>query len=288
MFYKVEGNIKDISSVKYVAEDLLPMDVGTQGSTDFVFDESVPTYMMENNLLVHKYGLIHSHNNMGVFFSGTDNQELQDNAENHNNYLSLIVNNRMDMCAKVAIVGREVIRQSSFEMIDGDGDKYTVKQDPVTIDCIFTYDCKIIKPAIYNVDKTFMDRVTEIGKKKTVQPKFDFSKKPLLNNTASDTDLEKFLIKFFDGKKTDNLDSVLQDLKYTDEYGALSLLTRYANYNKNWQWTDVSETKLITNVLKLLSPYEWDNLIELKEDYTACLEENNTGTINFNQMYDWY
>lgn len=43
-----------------------------------------------------RIGHIHSHNTMGVFFSGTDWGELEDNAPNHNYYLSLIVNNFMD------------------------------------------------------------------------------------------------------------------------------------------------------------------------------------------------
>jgi hypothetical protein len=43
---------------------------------------------------------------MKAFFSGTDNDELKINAPNYNYYLSLIVNNNMEMVAKVAMFGK--------------------------------------------------------------------------------------------------------------------------------------------------------------------------------------
>ena len=44
-----------------------------------------------------KVGHIHSHNVMRVFFSGTDMDELHDNAPSHNFYVSLIVNNLLTL-----------------------------------------------------------------------------------------------------------------------------------------------------------------------------------------------
>jgi hypothetical protein len=43
---------------------------------------------------------------MNVFFSGTDMGELNDNSPKHNIYLSLIVNNYLDMTAKLAFIGK--------------------------------------------------------------------------------------------------------------------------------------------------------------------------------------
>ncbi len=43
---------------------------------------------------------------MTTFFSGTDMQELHDNAGAHNYYLSLIVNHKSEFCAKIAITAQ--------------------------------------------------------------------------------------------------------------------------------------------------------------------------------------
>ena len=104
LFYKIEGSIQDIENFKIILEDILPLNKGTQAYTEYTFDERVIEHMEENEHLEEcRMGHIHSHNTMGVFFSATDWSELEDNVVNHNYYLSLIVNNFMDFCAKLFI-----------------------------------------------------------------------------------------------------------------------------------------------------------------------------------------
>lgn len=106
LFYQVEeGSLEDISKLKLKANRMYLHDIGTAGYTSFemtpekVVDmaTSVPDY--ENS----KMGIIHTHHNMSCFFSGTDQDELQENAEAHIYYLSLIVNHKGPWCAKIAV-----------------------------------------------------------------------------------------------------------------------------------------------------------------------------------------
>lgn len=106
---------------------------------------------MDNpELLDYKVGHIHSHHDMQVFFSGTDNMELMDNAPNHNHYLSLIINNKNEMVARIAYVVKEKLVQA-IEFKDTNGNKQTVynplaesKTQPLSK--TYYYDCKIVKP----------------------------------------------------------------------------------------------------------------------------------------------
>ncbi len=78
-------------------------DIGNPVYTEFVNSPEFFEFMMNRpDLMEQSSGLIHSHNNMGVFFSGTDSDELYSNSVNHNHYLSLIVNNKLEATAKVA------------------------------------------------------------------------------------------------------------------------------------------------------------------------------------------
>ena len=59
-------------------------------------------YDMWEDALEMQVGLIHTHHTMSAFFSGTDDSELHDNVAKHNYYLSLIVSQTSEYCAKVA------------------------------------------------------------------------------------------------------------------------------------------------------------------------------------------
>ncbi len=106
----ISGDVDNTEEFVLHAHELVPMDVGSSGYTEYEFDpadeysfERIATALEEGK----KIGHIHTHHNMGTFFSGTDMSELHDNAPNHNFYLSLIVDykNHGDWCAKVAVDG---------------------------------------------------------------------------------------------------------------------------------------------------------------------------------------
>lgn len=165
LFYKIEGSIKDPKNMVIILEDILPLDKGTQAYTEYTFDERVVYYIMENEHLEEcKIGHIHSHNTMSVFFSGTDMSELQDNAPNHNIYVSLIVNNFMDFCAKVCFVSAPKDQEFEFYAKDENGEEYLVEKESYVVDSkLITYDCEIESPKnIVTVEEGFIGKVKEI------------------------------------------------------------------------------------------------------------------------------
>lgn len=109
LIYKVvEGEIEKPSTLVLRVEDFILMDIGNATYTEYEFstDDEYSfdkyTNALENGF---KIGHLHTHHSMRCFFSGTDTDELFDNSEKHNYYLSLIVNfqNINEWCAAVAM-----------------------------------------------------------------------------------------------------------------------------------------------------------------------------------------
>lgn len=93
LFYKPEGGFED-GSLAIRCVDIFVMDIGTAAYTEFDMSPDVISYMTENpDLLDCQIGLIHSHNNMSTFFSGTDTATLKEESVDRNHFVSLIVNN---------------------------------------------------------------------------------------------------------------------------------------------------------------------------------------------------
>ena len=176
LFYNVEGSIKDPANMVITLQDILPMHKGTSTFTEYAFDERVIDHMMDNEHLEDcKMGHIHSHNTIGVFFSGTDWSELEDNAPNHNFYLSLIVNNFMDFCAKVCFIAEtNEAKEFNFEAKDENGNKYVYKTENFEVNTkkLVVYDCEINSP-IKNISvqdnfKTKVEGIIKEAEKKTI------------------------------------------------------------------------------------------------------------------------
>lgn len=85
------------------------MDLGESTFTDFVESPEIIAYMVDNDLLDCYTGLIHSHNNMNAFFSGTDTSTLLQEGSTVSHFVSLIVCNRGPY---VAAITRKVNDQS--------------------------------------------------------------------------------------------------------------------------------------------------------------------------------
>lgn len=151
LMYSIQnGNVENPKEFVIKAENLWLMDVGTSAYTEYdfgpemmdmydSFPQADPLYCEDNNLKPWKIGHIHTHHNMNTFFSGTDSKELQDNAPNHNYYLSLIVNFDGKWCAKIAIA-TEIKTKKKFKWRGSEGnflsfEKETEEKDIMTIDC---------------------------------------------------------------------------------------------------------------------------------------------------------
>lgn len=124
LFYTMEGDVDDVDNMIITLKDIHPMDKGTGGATSYILDAStvVDLFQDKADLMDYRLGHCHSHNSMPTFFSGTDNEELTDNAPNHNGYLSVIVNNKGDIVAKIAFMGKSekvVSKKVSMKSVAG-------------------------------------------------------------------------------------------------------------------------------------------------------------------------
>lgn len=114
LFYTAEGSMED-GTFKVTCVDFLPMDIGTAGFTQYDESVDVVDYMVQHPELLENgvyQGLIHSHNNMATFFSGTDTNTLLSEGSDTVHFVSLIVNNIGKYTAGVT---RKVVREVKAE-----------------------------------------------------------------------------------------------------------------------------------------------------------------------------
>lgn len=167
LFYSSTGSFgQDDFAIR--AECFHLMDVGTSVFTGYDYDPEFIKFMMSNpKYLSWKKGHIHSHNKMGVFFSATDTDEIVDNSEFHNYYLSLIVNNRNEMVAKVAFRGKNRTESMSYYSYRGDDGAEISGCYPTTTEetVVYVHDCEI-----FNNNHTMLSSRYEEIKKKPVAP----------------------------------------------------------------------------------------------------------------------
>jgi hypothetical protein len=190
LFYDIKGSLKKPNLIEIKAFDFYPLDLGSASYTEFEYSPDFAAYIARNPLLMdHQMGLIHSHNNMSVFFSGTDTATLQEQAPLYKKFLSVIVNNRLDIVAKLAVYtesdiinNTEIISTTNYQDIDYTNKKInnsskitkTFKEKEVWV-----YDCDIIKEGREIVDEEFKGFVEDL---KTNATKQSFNK-PVINTT---------------------------------------------------------------------------------------------------------
>lgn len=102
--------------------DILLADIGTTGHTEYEPDglEMINYMAKQENFINLKLGHIHSHNKMNVFFSGEDMGELEKNKDHFDGYLSVIVNNGMEIIAKFSQKVREEAKTVVYKSRTGD------------------------------------------------------------------------------------------------------------------------------------------------------------------------
>lgn len=129
LFFTHEGSFED-NDLVIRCVDIYIMDIGTQAYTEFDMNPDVIAYMCENpELLDCQMGLIHSHNNMSTFFSGTDTATLKEEGRDRNNFVSLIVNNAGTYTAAITRrVKSKQVKESVFYEFFGDGEKQDTKE----------------------------------------------------------------------------------------------------------------------------------------------------------------
>ncbi|MHA1199669.1 MAG: hypothetical protein ACTSQF_10115 [Candidatus Heimdallarchaeaceae archaeon] len=175
----VSGSPADVENFVLVAKHIFLMDIGTKAYTEYSPDgDIVDIYDNIEEAMEWKTGHIHTHHDMGAYFSSTDTGELNDNVDKHNYYLSLIVAFDSRYHAKVAFLS-DVETKSSMNYIDDGG----VLQD-FNVDKSEKHMVTIDMDIYFDNDVFFYDRYEEViekEKKATALAAKNKSKYPLYN-----------------------------------------------------------------------------------------------------------
>lgn len=228
LFFTHEGSFENDDLVIRCV-DIYIMDIGTQAYTEFDMNPDVISYMCENpELLDCQMGLIHSHNNMSTFFSGTDTATLKEEGRDRNNFVSLIVNNAGTYTAAITrrIKSKQTMESVSYEFF-GDGEKQDTKEYISDADEIEWFYLKI-----ENEDETFsfpdmaarLEEIKQVKAEKAQKaqtPVYQGGYKPVIANSYGTKAGPANLV-----KKEDNKSKVVQstlfdnvdDLPFDDDY----------------------------------------------------------------------
>lgn len=231
LFFTHEGSFEN-NDLVIRCVDIYIMDIGTQAYTEFDMNPDVISYMCENpELLDCQMGLIHSHNNMSTFFSGTDTATLKEEGRDRNNFVSLIVNNAGSYTAAITrrIKSKQVMESVSYEFF-GDGEKQDTKEYVSDADEIEWFYLKIEKEGENYSFPDMAARLEEIKQAKEAQtPVYPSGYKPVIANSydtkAGPANLVK---KEADKPKVvqttlfDNANDLLFEEEYDIPYGQVS------------------------------------------------------------------
>ena len=168
LFYTTQGSFKD-NNLKVNCQDIYLMDVGSAAYTEFNMSPEVISYMTENpELLDYQSGLIHSHNQMATFFSGTDVATLKEEGTDRNHFVSLIVYNEGTYTAAITrkiSITRNVDEEIQYDSFNGE--KVTENSSYVEEDNEFEYfPLKITIEGEKEENKILKARLEEIKKNK--------------------------------------------------------------------------------------------------------------------------
>ena len=182
LFYDYTGRFED-NSLVLTAKDFCLMDYGSATYTEFNKSAEICNYMIEHDLLECQQGLMHSHDQMSTFFSGTDIGTLQEEGSDMNNFLSLIVNNAGQYTAAITRKVKHIphVTETLEYEFFGDG---TINLGTDEYDAVESYEIEyffldIEKPTV-NINYTnLFDRINEISNNKVINIS---SKKENINN----------------------------------------------------------------------------------------------------------
>jgi hypothetical protein len=180
LFYTHTGSFED--NLVLECKDILLMDIGTQTYTEFSNSPIVISYMVENDLLDCHIGLIHSHQSMPTFFSGTDTATLKEEGASMDNFLSLIVNNKGNYTAAItrkSIITKQVntvvhkfFGQESINNVENKSSECRIDWDYLTIK----------KESFFPAYSDIQQRMKEIKEDKASLAQIPSFKLPILNN----------------------------------------------------------------------------------------------------------
>lgn len=126
LFYTIEGSFED-NNLHVICKDFFLQDVGESTYTEFQNDVDLAGYIAEHELWDCYTGLMHSHNTMATWMSGTDINTLRDEGAQRNHFVSIIVNNAGTYTAaitkkvKSVFKGTNIVEYNTFDNVTING-----------------------------------------------------------------------------------------------------------------------------------------------------------------------
>lgn len=143
VFYRTEGTFE--KGLTVYCEDFFLEHIGTIGTTEVQHDSSLAAYMFERDLIEFNMGILHSHHNMGAFFSITDMNALKQEGTDMNHALSIVVANDGNYVARIT---RRVNKQQELTITGTEVQTYNTWEDiPVSN----TYNVNVPKSNTFEV-----------------------------------------------------------------------------------------------------------------------------------------
>jgi len=163
----INGNPSKPSDFVLKAKHIFLMDIGSTAFTEYQTDgDIVDLYDKIEGAMEMKIGHVHSHHDMSAFFSGTDTDELMQNADKHNYYLSFIVNFAGNYVAKVAFLSeRKITSWMHYTNDHGELKKFKEEKEEKTMIVV-----NMIIQLEYN-NQFFYNRIDQVKDKKKEEEK---------------------------------------------------------------------------------------------------------------------
>ena len=273
VFYTVEGSIKDITTCKYILEDILPMSKDSGGATSYTSDSRVVDYLMKDDKrLDWKQGDIHSHHNLGSFFSSTDYNDLRKQTDTSNVILSITVDNKNLYVGKVATKAKADTTEIKYMARDENGKYYPLAHQNQSLEIITIFNCVFeFEDESLIVDDEFasnVDRIIKEAEKKTTQfPAYQhsFGQGVGSHNQYKDSDY------YF---KTPEYSSISEEdtLTMEEDIFITALLGRSPKFTDTL-YLSIKDFVLDKMPLKAKLAYFSKNLTEALTSYTEVLSE---------------
>lgn len=183
LFYTVEGSFED-NSLVITCKDIYVSDIGSATYTEFEHNADIVSYQAMNDLLDCYTGLIHSHDQMAAFFSGTDRNTLIEEGMDMPHFLSLIVNNAGVYTAK--ITRRVSLQTSKITYPTFGGESKSEEVESTVNEYIEAFPLEIDIQEDTSIKDEVTQRIKEIEAEKTAVRRTNFSSYTKEEDTFSD------------------------------------------------------------------------------------------------------
>lgn len=229
LFYESVGDILDIENFLVIGKEIFLKDIGTATYTEFSYGVDEISFVMDKpGLETADWGKIHSHAVMNTFHSTTDMDDLWQNTETNNYYLSFIVNNRGDVEVKIGWRGKNILKQhNEYQIRNNNGEWVTKVEEVIKEEDVFIIANGDIIVEQDLPDNDFIARleavkteITERAKIKTVTPpvqqyKQVFPQSPVgyQNNDPKEWEILRFLSRFISAGHVSNVKEAFKRVK---------------------------------------------------------------------------